>query len=185
MSLAWDHIPFEVEPISAPAVVECLSAFGEVYCNGGALVRSFKYPQNAAFERDLHNHTQNRDHIFRALLSNPFVIAALPELQIKLPLKPAPRFSMLSAFAIEGELTNLLLHGGAYQAFDGTVNQARNLTRGMMESLVGPKMQTVCLAGYSTTPWTPWFFRIAWDATFVLYQQKTRRFVVICLTDTD
>ena len=183
-SVTWDNVVFQVESIDTPPIGEFLSAFGSVYVNGGVIVRSYRMAKETHFDHGLQHYTKSTDQIFRALLTNPSVMSALPELEIRLPLKPVPRFSLLSAFAMEGELTHLLLCGGAYQQYE-SVARARKLTRRFMESLVGEKMQNVGLAGYSSTPWTTWYYNAAWDATFVLYQQKARRFVVICLTDTD
>ena len=47
------------------------------------------------------------------------------------------------------------------------------------------ELHRVGWAGGSPTPWTPWFFDIAWDATFVMQEQQTKRFVLLCMTDTD
>jgi hypothetical protein len=54
-----------------------------------------------------------------------------------------------------------------------------------MEAIFGEELHRVGWAGGSTTPWTPWFYDIAWDATFVLHDPQAKGFVLLCLTDTD
>lgn len=86
-------------------------------------------------------------------------------------------------FGVEGDLTHMLLVGGAYERFRGTVEDARALSRRFMEALFGEELHRVGWAGGSPTPWTLWFYDIAWDGTFVA--QEHQRFILLCMTDTD
>lgn len=183
--MAWEDVGFRVEPIDAPNVEEFVTAFGHVYANGGVIVRSLRATNETEFDHALRSDTRGIDHVFRATLTCASAVAALPELQIQMPLKRPPKFRWLSAFGVEGELTHLLLVGGAYERFGGSVGRARRLSRRFMEALFGARLNCVGLAGSSSTPWTPWFFDIAWDATFVLYEPQARRVVLVCMTDTD
>ncbi|MFO0844664.1 MAG: hypothetical protein U0797_20085 [Gemmataceae bacterium] len=67
----------------------------------------------------------------------------------------------MSAFGVEGDLTHMLLVGGAHERFRGTVEQARSLSRRFMEALFGEDLHRVGWAGGSPTPWTRWFYDIA------------------------
>lgn len=183
--MPWDDVAYTVETLDNPHITEFLTALGHTYGNGGVVIRSFRATNEAAFDHALRHDRRTIDHVFGAFLTRPSVVAALPELQIQLPLERPPEFRWMSAFGVEGDLTHMLLVGGAYERFRGTVEQARTLSRRFMEALFGEELHRVGWAGGSPTPWTPWFCDIAWDATFVLQDQRARRFVLLCLTDTD
>jgi hypothetical protein len=53
-----------------------------------------------------------------------------------------------------------------------------------MEAVFGEELHRIGWAGGSPTPWTPWFCDIAWDSTYVLQDQRAKRFVLLCMTDT-
>jgi hypothetical protein len=183
--VAWEEVAYRVEKPDDPPVTEFLTALGRVFVNGGALLRSFRARNKAAFDDALRHDFRGIDHVLRAFLTRPSVVASLPELRIVLPLARPPEFRRISAFGMEGDLTHALLAGGAYERFPGTVNEARASSRGLMEALFGEDLHRIGLAGGSPTPWTPWFHDIAWDATFVVQDRRARRFVLLCMTDTD
>jgi hypothetical protein len=181
----WEDVTYAVEPLDDPRLTDFLTALGQVYVNGGAVLRSFWATNGASFDHALRHHFRGLDHAFRTFLTRPSVVAALPELQIRMPLDRPPEFRWMSAFGVEGDLTHTLLVGGAYERYRGTVEQARTLSRRFLEALFGEELHRVGWAGGSPTPWTPWFYDIAWDATFVLQDQRARRVVLLCVTDTD
>jgi hypothetical protein len=178
-------VAYTVEPLDDPHLAEFLTAFGQTYVNGGVVLRSFRATNKAAFDHALRSNFRGIDLAFRTFLTRPSVVASLPELQIQLPLEQPPEFRWMSAFGVEGDLTHMLLVGGAYERFRGPVEEARALSRRFMEALFGEEFHRVGLAGGSPTPWTPWFYDIAWDATFVMQDQQAKRFVLLCMTDTD
>lgn len=183
--MPWEDVTYAVEPLESPAITEFLTAVGQVYVNGGVILRSFRAVNEAAFDLALRSDFRGIDHAFRSFLTCPSVVAALPELQIGLPLERPPEFRWTSPFGVEGDLTYSLLVGGAYERLQGTVDQARGITRRLMEAIFGRELHLVGWAGSSTTPWTPWFFDVAWDATFVMQDIRAKRFVLLCMTDTD
>jgi hypothetical protein len=183
--VSWEDVTYDVEPLDNPHITEFLTAFGQVYVNGGVILRSFRATNEAAFDHALRHDRRTIDQVFGASLTCLSVVASLPELQIRLPLERPPEFRWMSALGVEGDLTHMLLVGGAYERFRGTVEQARTLSRRFMEAIFGEELHRVGWAGGSPTPWTPWFYDIAWDATFVMQEQQARRFVLICMTDTD
>ncbi len=183
--MAWEDVAYRGDKLDDPHVTEFLTVLGQIYVNGGVVLRSFRARNEAEFDHALRNDYRGIDQVFAALLTCPSVVAAVPELQIELPLERPPEFRWMSAFGVEGDLTHMLLVGGAYERFRGTVEEGRALSRRFMEAIFGEELHRVGWAGGSPTPWTPWFFDIAWDATFVLLEQRTKRFVLLCMTDTD
>jgi hypothetical protein len=181
----WEDVAYTAETLDNPHITEFLTALGQTFGNGGVVFRSFRAMNEAAFDHALRHDRRTIDQVFGAFLTRPSVVAALPELQIRLPLERPPEFRWMSAFGVEGDLTHMLLVGGAYERFRGTVEQARALSRRFMEAVFGEELHRIGWAGGSPTPWTPWFCDIAWDATYVLQDQRTKRFVLLCMTDTD
>jgi hypothetical protein len=37
----------------------------------------------------------------------------------------------------------------------------------------------------SDDAWTPWFWNVAWDRTWILVDDRHREVTVLCVTDTD
>lgn len=33
--------------------------------------------------------------------------------------------------------------------------------------------------------WTPWFYDVAWDPSFVIFNRPQMKFWILCMTDTD
>lgn len=183
--MAWEDVVYAVERLDAPPVEDLLHALGRIYSHGSVVLRSFRAANQPAFDHALRHDNRSIDQLFGAFLTRPSVVAALPELEIALPLERPPQFRWMSPFGVEGDLTHMLLAGGAYERFRGTVGAARALSRNFMEAVFGENLHRVGWAGDSPTPWTPWFYDIAWDATFVLQDQRAKRFVLLCATDTD
>jgi hypothetical protein len=183
--MAWADVRYREQRVTHPAIDAWLSALGRVYEHGGGLLRVFEPRDTGVFDHAVqHAHHDPTDPLL-AFLSSPEVVAACPELRIETPLKGAPVFQEVSLYAMEGELTYLLLVGGAYTAFQGTVDEARVLSRRFMEALCGPELHLGRLAWASKTPWTPWFFDLAWDHTFLICDHGSRRVILLCVTDTD
>jgi len=184
--MPWEGVSYVVEPREDAAVGALLAAFRGVYSNGGVLFRAFRAADESLFDRARRLDFRSLDRTFLTILTRPSVIEAVPELAIPARLDPEPEFRQMSAFGMEGELTALLLAGGAYGRFAGTVDDARSLTRGFMEALVGEHLgRPDWSAGCSSTAWTPWFRDVAWDFTFLLLDPEGRRLFLLCLTDED
>lgn len=181
--MVWEDVTYAVEELNDPDITEFLTAFQQIYVNGGVILRSFRATNGAAFEHALRHDNRTMDQVFGAFLTCSPVVASVPELQIQLPLERPPEFRWMSLFGVEGDLTHMLLGGGAYKRFRGTVEDARGLSRSFMEALFGKELHRVGWAGGSPTPWTPWFCDIFWDATFVIREHQ--RFILLCMTDTD
>lgn len=183
--MPWKDVAYTVESLDDTHIKEFLTAAGQIYVNGGVILRSFRATNRAVFNHSLRNDFRGVDHTIQTFLTCPSVVAAVPELQIHLPLERPPEFRWMSVFGVEGDLTHMLLVGGAYERFRGTIEQARTLSRRFMEALFGEELHRVGWAGGSPTPWTAWFYDIAWDATFVMQDMQASRFVLLCMTDTD
>jgi hypothetical protein len=108
---------YTAETLDDPHITEFLTALGQTYGNRGVVFRSFRATNEAAFDDALRHDRRTIYQVFGAFLTRPSVVATLPELQIRLPLERPPEFRWMSAFGVEGDLTHMLLVGGAYERF--------------------------------------------------------------------
>ena len=183
--MSWDDVLYRLEALPDRHIDEFIGAFARIYSNGGVVVRSFRAADDAEFDRAIQIDARGVERTALSVVSSPSVINAVPELRIPLPLERPPEFRSTSLFGMEGELTQMLVQGGAYERFPGTVDDARGITRRFMEGLFGMELHLVGWAVVTATAWTPWFCNIAWDATFVVQDRRTKRYVLVCMTDTD
>lgn len=181
--MSWEDVAFRVEVIEGPAITALLGSLRVVYSNGGVVLRSLQAEDPTEFLEGVRQASCGANTL-NTLLTNPSVVRGTPELGIAVPLKHLPDFRWMSAFGMEGDLTHMLLNGGAYEKFRGTVDEARLMTQEFMESVFGKDLQTLWVSS-SPTPWTDWFCDIAWDATFVVWDNIRHRFVLLCCTDSD
>jgi hypothetical protein len=112
----------------------------------------------------------------------------LPELLIPnpYPLTKSPRFdeSPTGTLTLAGELASALVHGGAYIRFKGSSAAAFQLAQAGLVDLVGDRHESFRVFE-SHAPWTPWFFDIAWDQTWILADYERLEVSILCKTDTD
>ena len=179
------QIQYEVLPTTDQRILLVVDALEKKFLNGGVILRSFlpvsKLHVDPYFRPDL----VGIEHHLICLLQAESVRAAVPELQIPFPLQKLPRYSWYSGFEFEGAVTHSLLCHGAYVDSKFDVETARKLSRDFVDALLvnGDRLATIV---YSIRgAWTEWFFRIAWDQTFVVVNVPTGRWTLFCFTDTD
>lgn len=93
-------------------------------------------------------------------------------------------FHWISSLAMEGELATILLHGGAYKRFEGTIDEAREIGKGVVVAMLADRILNCCVA-VSGKAWNSWFFDVAWDSTFIICDHPTNAYWLMCITDTD
>lgn len=162
----------------------CVTTLRELHRNGGVVLGIFEPYDPVEFDEAAECDTRYGGEALRALVSNRSVREQLPELQIPESLDDLEGLRLLPALAIEGFLAHQLLVGGAYDRFEGEIEEARQLGRELVDALVGDRLlQVTC--GLTTAPWTPWFQDIAWDLTILIRDIEARRFTILCVTDCD
>jgi len=182
--MGWGDVEYELVPtddLPLRAVAQVLQAS---HVNGGAILRVFQPTSDAAFDAAARSDLQGTDHLFRCFLEARSVREAIPELRIPYPLTPMPKHTWYGTYEFEGAVTHLLLVGGVYKSAGLSEEQARSMSRAFVDALVGnARLQTSVYR--ISGAWTEWFFDIAWDSTFVVYQPVARRWALFCVTDTD
>ena len=111
------------------------------------------------------------NEVLRSLFDSPAIRSALPELLIPdpYPITKPPQFfeSATGTFTLAGELASALLRGGPYIRFPGSAAEASQLASAGLADLVGDRYEQFRVF-QSEAPWTPWFFDIAWEHTWIL-----------------
>ena len=74
--------------------------------------------------------------------------------------------------------------GGAYKQFAGPPEEAKRRAMAFTGALFGNRYLDVHVFRTSTC-WSKWFLDVAWDLTWIVADDRTRRAFLICLTDTD
>lgn len=125
---------------------------------------------------------------FRSLFLSETARAALPDVleDTSFPYRDPPVFHQASsgALMLEGELAGILSRGGAYVSFAGPDAEAKRLAAGAANDLLQDRYEDFRVF-FSDAPWTPWFFDIAWDATWLLVDDANHEVTIIASTDTD
>jgi hypothetical protein len=154
-----------------------------MFVNGGAILGCFSPNNPKVFDGEVRNHFQG-GNVFITFLNSPSVKLSLPELDIESPSVELMALRSTVPLVMEGELTHLLLSGGAYKRFDGSVDDARTISRNLMTAMIDNRCLTPLVAS-SSAPWTKWFHGIAWDYTYIVIDHEVPLIWLLCLTDTD
>ena len=182
-----EQLAFRAYDVEHPAVTAMLAELRRTHDNGGALLKAF------ALEHDddtLHWFaSRNRFaeyEFFQAFLGSRAVRDALPELQVpeEVPRDLGFEQSWSGTLTLDGELAATIVLGGAYERFKGTPTQAKALGAAFVDALVGERHAEFKVYR-SFKPWSPWFFDVAWDGTWLLIDQGKDEVVLLCRTDTD
>jgi hypothetical protein len=181
-----ETIRYEAVDIVDPAVEALLKAIQATHVNGGAVFGQFRVVEGAdvfLWSTGL-DRIREYDFIRHFLAATP-VCEALSQLQIQESLGQDLGFeqSWSGTLTLDGELAALLVHGGVYERFKGTADEAKALGRAFAEALVGER-HTEFQVYRSSTPWTPWFFDVA-DWTWLLLDRRRAELTLLCVTDTD
>jgi hypothetical protein len=182
--MGWRDVEYELVPTADPRLQGVTQTVKSSHVNGGAILRVFQPRSDAAFDSAARSDLQGIDHLLRCFLEARSVREAVPELKIPNPLTPMPKYTWYGTYEFEGAVTHLLLVGGAYQSAGLNEEQARSMSRAFVDALVeNARLQTSVYR--ISGAWTDWFFDVAWDSTFVVYQPGARRWALFCITDTD
>jgi len=185
-----DLCRYENTGFHAAALDVLLDAIRATHVNGGVLFAQFRAVDvdNPAGWFAVGSSIYWANEVFRSLFDSPTVRSALPELLIPepYPITKPPQFfeSPTGTFTLAGELASSLVRGGAYVRFPGSAADASQLASAGLVDLVGDRHEQFRVF-QSEAPWTPWFFDIAWDHTWILADYKRLQVSVLCKTDTD
>lgn len=174
-----------VAPANDERIERLLSALAATHVNGGALFASFLSPPDPVLGWDASRNRFEECQSIERFLTSPAFREALPALRVDaLPKSAEFEWNTENAFALDGQLGALVFWGGAYEQFAGTAAEAKKLGNDFCAALFGTRYSEVAVYR-SHRPWSPWFFDIAWDATWLIIDKRERRVSLLAVTDTD
>jgi len=153
------------------------------YANGSAVLKTFQAnhgslstPMDAFVPPPL---------LAYLLISNPSLQAGLDDLKLsEADLRTLIFAEPINLYHLFGNLLHALRSGGAYYQSQKTFLVDAQITADFLEQLLGEKKEYLAgCAHYGA--WTPFFFDVAWDSTYVLMQQEMGRVHFLYMTDTD
>lgn len=180
----WGELVFEPAPLADPAVDALLAALCATRVNGGALLARWRirpHPTLSWFTSGCG--WEEIGFPERFFLRAAVVATAPPELDVEHKAKKAD-FAPRSAYTFEGELLEALMQGGAYERFRGSVAEARELASVFRAGLFGDRYEEVQVF-FTWKAWTPWFYDIAWDGSWLILDREGPHVTLLCVTDTD
>jgi hypothetical protein len=154
----------------------------ENYVNGGACVARFRIAAPHEILWGLHKNLFNEFEFLDRFFAHPVVTAALPE--VSRPNELIREFKQSDAAHGFGYLLRSVIHGGLYNSFSGSDEDAVTLVTEFMRAAIGMRLSRTHL-WINSRPWTAWFCGIAWDATYVWFDRDDPAIVVLLITDTD
>ena len=162
-------------------IIRFITEMKAAWSNGGAWIHCIE-----ATTRLVHESLEYQDNLLE-FFKSPSLRTRIPEL--KIPDNPSftEKPIYMGRCQFEGKLTDILLGGGAYDKFHGSHDEARQITRECVDAL-GDFLwnSTIGFGAVSMSGgWTPAFYGVAWDETFVLPSKDGRKWVIMWMTDTD
>ncbi|SIQ07359.1 hypothetical protein [Maribacter ulvicola] len=98
-----------------------------------------------------------------------------------------PKLEWKSEFAIDGELSALLFHGGAYgSSYKRTPKEVKKKAQEFCEQIFGEKYQNEFVRFYYISgAWNTWFIDFIIDHSWIIISMESRTIWMLCFTDTD
>ena len=182
----WDEIQYREIDFVDNRIEDYCAALKGIYLNGNAKFAAFE-----ATSRDDYFSASHYDHRgfevqIRTFLSYPTV--ELPFIDVDgLPYGSPAEVSVVhqGGCQFEGLLADVILGGGAYEVWKGTVDEARVLAAGCVAGLRTFAPERPWSPFVISSPWCSFFNDISWDYTFIVQFPLDARLAIICATDTD
>jgi hypothetical protein len=180
---------YELADAPGPSMEAFLEALRAAYSNGGVLCARF----HAVAVQDpgewFHTgSTWHRNQTFQDLFNSDVARGAFPELQLPIPWPVAdpPLFfgGAGGTLTLDDEWARCLVNGEAYRRFPGRAAEAKALTASAVGELIGDRHED-CEAHEAEHAWTPWFFDVAWDHSWIIVDRRQQLVTVLLATDTD
>lgn len=180
----WSGLRITHEPMSHPALDEVLHHLRATHANGGAEFAQFGLPEHPTLHWFGSRNRLDEIDFFDRFLSSPAVSSALPALKIGASGVSGTGFERGSPLTLDGEIAQVLVQGGAYDKFAGPPREAKEIAGRFCEAVFGHRFTEVQIYK-SYTPWSGWFYDVAWDATWFGFDKRNVRVCLLCVTDTD
>jgi hypothetical protein len=178
----WDRTAIEVVKPLDERLLAVTTAIGKTHVNGWAAAAQFHIKAFGAVATALGSNRLKHVDFFLHFFANQVVQEALP--QVANARSSVAEFEKTEITRAIEDLAAIISQGGAYRGFRGSASDANRLAQGFADAALQRRMsETFCWVNYS--PWTEWFFDVAWDSTFFWYSGQTSTVTLLLRTDTD
>jgi hypothetical protein len=187
--MKWEQIEFQRVTPDDPAVDAMLTALRNTNCilddDRGVVLACFEACDPDGFDEVAKEDRRPDEDTLVALIRNPSIRGSIEYLEIRADVE-IPDLHVLPLRVVEGKLANRLRHGGALGGMNWSVKEAQELTHGLLEAVLDHRLWRVT-AAITDAAWTDFFFGKygAGDLTVMLLDVKSRRFIVLAVTDSD
>jgi len=175
---------FHVEHVELPTECErVVSALRASHDNGGAELACFRLPPDRLLDWYTSHNRWVFDGLADTLLSHPTMHSWLLD---RLSAGDGFESKLVgeSQFLFDGRLAQMLFAGGAYHRSIGDGREEKEQAARFCDAMFQLRYADISFAA-SYEAWTPWFHGIAWDATFMVLDKRTRLLWILAVTDTD
>jgi hypothetical protein len=175
------HVPYSDERLQ-----DLVMALRETHMNGGAKLACFEVQYDGPTPWHWTTTSDGAPDVdLSAFFASSELALALPELHTSEGLLRDPAWAWTGPFILDGQLTEILVNGGAHYRFKGPPKDAKRLAEGFCDAIFGERYHDVNRTLYSGEAWSPWFSGVAWDSSWVIVDDGTQRIWLLCVTDTD
>lgn len=175
-------VPAAEEPAALSVLVRELRS---ILLNGGVIAQTFAVENaDATAAWFISRNNVNTYGLLTELLRSDGVRQSAPALGSFDAPAAVKTFDQTGALSLDGDLAAALVWGGAYGEFGGSQADAKRLGVDACRALFGDRYEDVCVHR-SRAPWSPWFFDVAWDNSWIITDLRTQQMTLLCLTDTD
>jgi hypothetical protein len=157
----------------------------KTYANGDVILKILQPIDIKEFDAANTRNRKGLEYILKCFLESKSVQESIPNLEIPRTLDEAPKHIWYSRYEFEGAIISMILRGGAYKRLEYPEDYLREVARNFVDALFGDAVLNVFVCRIDG-PWTNWFYDVAWDSTFIIFDPwVNKRWVVLCATDTD
>lgn len=171
-------------PIDSPSIHRVIDAFRETHSNGGALFGRYSLSPDPVLHWFGSRNRWDEIDFFDYFFQSQAIADTLADLKPAQGEAITPAFQEGSPFTLDGEIAQALCFGGAYERFQGSAREAKELGEYFCQALFDHRFDEV-IVYKSFQPWSPWFHGIAWDFSWVIIDKRLMAIAVLCVTDTD
>jgi hypothetical protein len=158
-------------------------AIEKTHCNGGIQLHKFQISDNPHFHWFAVRNRLDEIHFIKKLFQRHELKHYLAELKVeneKPQIKSSNWFSDI--FDLPGIIARILGQGGAYERLEAS--KAWEISTDFVRSEFGNRFDEFNRFSYEIEG-ANWFFDIAWDYSFLLFDKRNNQVIIIDITDTD
>ncbi|MGE6548268.1 hypothetical protein ACQKFK_04385 [Bacillus mycoides] len=181
--MRWKAGTFEKIETNDLSIEQLINTFKKQNLNGGAVISCFKV-HNENFFKEIPYEIDRYEHFFKKVFNSLDIINNLEELKIHTSEKYKFQFEYNSAVMLDGSIAFQIIRGGAYKGFSERPVMAKQLANNVCQYMFQDRYEDITVFE-NHSPWTEWFYDVAWDNTWMVLDSKEHKMWLICATDTD